>query len=116
MAAAFQPQSDPDLHLPCVFKPASPRSSRPSPRTGLFAALRGRLQQEDLLALLENPLIAAHFHLDEPGSAEEVLGWLQDANFRWGMSAEHRLASQGSDHPGGDLRFALRRWPGRERR
>ena len=107
--AACNPQHDPSLHLPLrLYSSMGDRRSLCADAIRcLLKSFNGRFEQEDLLALLENEVIAAHFHLST--QAEEIVSWLQDAQFRWGINHSHREQIQGADYPMGDFRFALRR-------
>ncbi len=73
----------------------------------LLKALSGRLGLVDLQGLIEEPLIAQHFGLAE--EAAQVVEWLQDANFRWGVDSKQRAEAQGTDDPRWSADFALRR-------
>ena len=73
----------------------------------LLKALSGRLGLVDLQGLIDEPLIAQRFGLAEASS--QVVEWLQDANFRWGLDARQRAEAQGTNEPRWSADFALRR-------
>lgn len=73
----------------------------------LLKALDGRLGLADLQGLLDEPLIAERFGLT--GMTAEVLEWLEQAQFRWGIDDSHRAEVQGDGERRWNLAFALRR-------
>ena len=73
----------------------------------LLTALPGRLGLVDFQGLIEEPLIAQRFGLAE--DTTQVVQWLQDANFRWGLDASQRAAAQGGGENRWSAEFALRR-------
>lgn len=73
----------------------------------LLQALSGRLGLADLQQLLEEPLIAARFGLE--GRSPDLIAWLKEACFRWGIDTEHRAGVQGTGEDRWNLFFALRR-------
>ncbi|MEK0445302.1 MAG: RecBCD enzyme subunit RecC [Verrucomicrobiota bacterium] len=76
----------------------------------LIEKLRGRLSLEDLQILIENPLIAARFGLDESDSdPQELINWLRDAQFRWGFDGCHRAEFQPFEEARWNLGWALQR-------
>ncbi|MEY5026913.1 MAG: hypothetical protein RLZZ244_2441, partial [Verrucomicrobiota bacterium] len=76
----------------------------------LLRALRGRIGLEEIQMLLEAPLIASQFGFEEADTHRlPLLHWLQDAQFRWGSSPEHRAAFQPLDEIRWNLRWALQR-------
>lgn len=74
---------------------------------GLLRTLNGRLGLADIQALLDEPLVAASFELTD--CTAEVLEWLTDSQFRWGLDQNHRAEIQDSKDPRWSLAFALRR-------
>ncbi len=72
-------------------------------------AVLGRLDQAQLLALLEHPLVAARFGTSAAGDGADLLAWLQDAGFRWGIHGRHRQQTQGGNDDRWHLQFALQR-------
>jgi exodeoxyribonuclease V gamma subunit len=76
----------------------------------LLGILPGRISLPDVQSLLENPLIASHFGFDtESNDAGQVLEWLEDAGFRWGLNADQRLNLQHLPEHRWNLRWALQR-------
>ena len=76
----------------------------------LLSVLPGRLSLPDIEALLEHPLIASHFGFEtDAAEVSRVLGWLQDAGFRWGLNADQRLALQHLPETRWNLRWAVQR-------
>ncbi len=73
----------------------------------LLKALNGRLGLADLQALIEEPLIAERFGFT--GKGPELLDWLEQARFRWGVDARQREEVQGGGEKRYNLAFALRR-------
>ncbi len=76
----------------------------------LLESLQGRLTLKEVQELLENPLIADRFDLNEAdGEGATLVEWLQDARFRWGLSPEHRRQYQDIPESRWNLAWALRR-------
>ena len=76
----------------------------------LLQKIRGRLNLEDLQALIESPLIASHFGFNEAAEAgNNIVQWLKDAQFRWGASAEHRGEHQKIEESRWNLSWAVQR-------
>lgn len=76
----------------------------------LLQKIRGRLSLEDLQVLIENPLIASHFgFIDAAEAGRNLVGWLQDAQFRWGASEEHRGEHQKIEESRWNLSWAVQR-------
>ncbi|MEY4690320.1 MAG: RecBCD enzyme subunit RecC [Verrucomicrobiota bacterium] len=76
----------------------------------LLEILQGRLTLNEVQELLENPLIADRFDLDETdGDGPTLVQWLQDAGFRWGLGPEHRRQYQDIPESRWNLFWALRR-------
>ena len=76
----------------------------------LLESLQGRLTLKEVQELLENPLIADRFDLDESeGDGPTLVDWLQDAGFRWGLDPEHRRQYQDIPESRWNLWWALRR-------
>ncbi|MCX6864054.1 MAG: exodeoxyribonuclease V subunit gamma [Verrucomicrobia bacterium] len=76
----------------------------------LLECLQGRLTLNQVQELLENPLIADRFDLDEAeGDGPTLVEWLQDAQFRWGLTPEHRRLYQEVPESRWNLFWALRR-------
>jgi exodeoxyribonuclease V gamma subunit len=72
--------------------------------------LGGRFTLEDLQTLLESPLIADKFEFlqaDEEG--QTLVTWLADAQFRWGVTPEHRRVFQDVPENRWNLLWALGR-------
>ncbi len=76
----------------------------------LLECLQGRLTLNEVQELLENPLIADRFDLnDADGDGPTLVEWLQDAQFRWGLTPEHRRHYQDIPEARWNLFWALRR-------
>ena len=76
----------------------------------LLECLQGRLTLKEVQELLENPLIADRFDLNEAeGDGPTLVEWLQDAQFRWGLTPEHRRLYQEVPESRWNLFWALRR-------
>ena len=76
----------------------------------LLGCLQGRLTLKEVQELLENPLIADRFDLNEAeGDGPTLVEWLQDAQFRWGLTPEHRRLYQEVPESRWNLFWALRR-------
>ena len=76
----------------------------------VLECLQGRLTLNEVQELLENPLIADRFDLNEAdGDGPTLVEWLQDAQFRWGLTPEHRRIYQEVPEPRWNLFWALRR-------
>jgi exonuclease V gamma subunit len=73
----------------------------------LLEALDGRLGLADIQSLLDEPLIAERFGFG--GITTELLEWLEQAQFRWGIDDGHRAELQGDGERRWSLAFALRR-------
>jgi exodeoxyribonuclease V gamma subunit len=73
----------------------------------LLKSLSGRLGLADVQALMDEPLIAERFGFT--GVSSELLTWLEQAQFRWGLDEQHRAEAQGSGERRWNLAFALRR-------
>jgi exonuclease V gamma subunit len=76
----------------------------------LFEVLQGRVTHTQIQSLLEHPLIAARFGF-QPGQAEmlDPISWLRDAQFFWGVDAQHRQSVQSIDEARWNLTWALQR-------
>lgn len=78
--------------------------------TLLLEKIRGRLGLEDLQVLIEHPLIGAKFGFRETlDDGQDLVSWLADANFRWGLDAEHRTSFQNIPENRWNLCWALQR-------
>ncbi len=76
----------------------------------VLECLQGRLTLNEVQELLENPLIADRFDLNEAdGDGPTLVEWLKDAQFRWGLTPEHRRLYQEVPEPRWNLFWALRR-------
>lgn len=76
----------------------------------LLEKIRGRLGLEDLQVLIEHPLIGAKFGFRETlDDGQDLVSWLADANFRWGLDAEHRTSFQNIPENRWNLYWALQR-------
>lgn len=76
----------------------------------LLLVLRGRLTLSELQSLVEDPLIAQQFGFDQAlDDGQDVVAWLADAGFRWGVDAAQRAEAQGPGERRWSLDFALRR-------
>lgn len=73
----------------------------------LLTSLNRRLGLTDLQALIEEPLIAERFGFQ--GNTEELMQWLEQAQFRWGLDVQQRAEVQGEGEARWNLAFALRR-------
>lgn len=73
----------------------------------LLKSLSGRMGLADVQALMDEPLIAERFGFT--GVASELLTWLEQAQFRWGLDEQHRAEAQGHGERRWNLAFALRR-------
>ncbi|MEI6714175.1 MAG: exodeoxyribonuclease V subunit gamma [Verrucomicrobiota bacterium] len=78
--------------------------------TLLIEKLRGRLNLEDIQTLVENPLIAAKFGFEEATQDRlDVIAWLKDAQFRWGLESAHRREFQNIPENRWNLVWAIQR-------
>lgn len=113
VAAALQPQERSEARIPfrLLGLGGAIRSPVAEALDQLIAALVGRLDQAQLRALLEQPLIARRFGLERAlAEGHDLLGWLQDAGFRWGLDgAERARRPEDADDPRWSLAGALRR-------
>jgi exodeoxyribonuclease V gamma subunit len=76
----------------------------------VLECLQGRFTLNEVQELLENPLIADRFDLNESeGDGPTLVEWLQDAQFRWGLTPEHRRLYQEVPESRWNLFWALRR-------
>ena len=76
----------------------------------LLETIRGRLRLQDIQTLIENPLVAAKFGFQEAlDEGQNLVGWLKDAQFRWGLNATHRSEFQNITEPRWNLFWALQR-------
>lgn len=76
----------------------------------LLEKIRGRLGLEDLQLLIEHPLIGAKFGFRKAlEDGQDLISWLSDANFRWGLDAEHRTLFQGIPENRWNLLWAIQR-------
>ena len=76
----------------------------------VLECLQGRFTLNEVQELLENPLIADRFDLNESeGDGPTLVEWLQDAQFRWGLTPEHRRLYQEIPESRWNLFWALRR-------
>ena len=73
----------------------------------LLKTLSGRLGLPDLQALIEEPLIAERFGFS--GAGPDLVDWLEQARFRWGLDEGQRSQLQGPGEHRWNLAFALRR-------
>ena len=104
--------SDAESRLP--FRLAGSSESVPSPFAStlirLIETFRGRLTLDRLQALIENPMIADRFELEERDSdGLRLVDWLSNAGFRWGVSSEHRRTFQAISEDRWNLLWALQR-------
>ncbi|MDR3214316.1 MAG: exodeoxyribonuclease V subunit gamma [Azoarcus sp.] len=62
----------------------------------LLALAAGRAPASRVIDLLQQPLVAAHFGLDETG-LDQVRAWMDGAGIRWGLDAEqaHAIGASG---------------------
>jgi exodeoxyribonuclease V gamma subunit len=64
----------------------------------LLALAAGNAPASRVFDLLRQPLVAAHFGLDE-SALEQVHGWMREAGIRWGLDSEQaRAAGAGDGH------------------
>lgn len=76
----------------------------------LLSILPRRISLPDIQSLLEHPLIASHFGFEnDSAEAAEVLSWLQESGFRWGLNPEQRLTLQHLPEHRWNFRWALQR-------
>lgn len=112
VAAAFQPGTEREDHLPLrlVGEAGTAPSVIAEGLGAILAAVTARCDQEQLLGVIEQPAVARRFGFDRLASeGVDLLGWLQQACFRWGLDPAHRAALQGGDEDRWCLAFALRR-------
>ncbi|MBZ8141531.1 exodeoxyribonuclease V subunit gamma [Rubrivivax gelatinosus] len=74
----------------------------------LLALVESRLPASELFALLQQPLVARRFGLDEP-ALERLHGWLLASGLRWGFDAAHRAGYGLPAEPRHTLADALER-------
>ena len=108
VAAAFHAAAEPENRLP--FRLTAAAFARTAPvaegvRVVLTAAT-GRFDQQHLLALIEHPLVAQRFGIED---GTRALEWIKAAGFRWGIDAQHRHSMQGVATPVWHCAGALRR-------
>ncbi|MDR2031277.1 MAG: exodeoxyribonuclease V subunit gamma [Azoarcus sp.] len=79
-----------ERHIPWRIAGASAAASNPVARVldWLLTLAAGRAPASRVFDLLQQPLVAAHFGLDEAG-LEQVCIWMESAGIRWGLDAEH---------------------------
>jgi exonuclease V gamma subunit len=108
--AAFQGSSECRLPFRILgFGQAVP-SSFASSLEFFLETLGGRFTLETLQTLLESPLIAEKFGLNQADDEGRMLvTWLGDAQFRWGLTPEHRLQFQDVPENRWNLLWALGR-------
>ena len=76
----------------------------------LLGAMGGRLGLQEIQALVEDPLIAEKFGFNEAiEDGLDVIAWLKDAQFRWGLDQAERAREQGGGEHRWNMAFALRR-------
>jgi exodeoxyribonuclease V gamma subunit len=76
----------------------------------LLKKLRGRLALDDLQQLIEDPLIGATFHFHQSKQeGHDIVAWLRDAQFRWGVDETHRFEHQPFQEHRWNLFWALQR-------
>ena len=106
---AFQPQEDRKLWIPfslsknCI----PPRSPFKDSLRNLLKIVLGRVQKQDLMELVEDPLIVNQFNYG--GISAEVFQAILEAYFSWGVDAEHRNRVQNYEDQRWSLRFAMER-------
>ena len=107
--AAFQPMENQRLWLPFSLAADCRPSTSPfkDSLTRLLRIVLGRLQKNELMEVLEDPLIAHHFELegDEAKAYEAIL----EGFFSWGANAAHRQQEQGGFDERWSLNFAMER-------
>ena len=107
--AAFQPVENQRHWLP--FSLAADCRPGTSPfkdsLTRLLRIVLGRIQKNELMEVLEDPLVASNFEFagDEAKAYEAIL----DGYFSWGADAEHRQQEQGVFDERWSLNFAMQR-------
>ena len=87
------------------------RSSSQAAARALLALLDlapSRWHASEVFGLLQQPLVARRFHLDEAG-LEQVHGWLRESGARWGLDAAHRQSLGLPEVPTHTLSDALER-------
>ncbi len=113
VTAAFQPQAQHDLHIPfrTLSLNGASNSSIAEAIQLILQALAGRFTQEQFLSLIEHPLIAERFGFDNAGTSgdDNLLNWVQNACFRWGLNRTHRQHYQAHNDERWSLAFALQR-------
>jgi exodeoxyribonuclease V gamma subunit len=76
----------------------------------LLEKIPGRLGLADLQVLIEHPLIGAKFGFRETlEDGQNLVSWLADANFRWGIDPAHRASFQEIHENRWNLCWALQR-------
>ncbi|HEX7384246.1 MAG TPA: exodeoxyribonuclease V subunit gamma [Burkholderiaceae bacterium] len=59
----------------------------------LLALAASRVPASAVFGLLQQPIVARRFGLDDDESLERVHGWLRDAGYHWGLDATQRAAA-----------------------
>jgi len=89
--AVFDAQSDPVLRIP--YSVADQSTERESMVIRGFLALLdlkdSRMTADQVLSLLEIPVIRERFELGEP-ALETICRWVRDTHIRWGIDGDHR--------------------------
>ena len=108
--AAFQGSSESRVPFRILgFGQAVP-SSFASSIEFFLETLSGRFTLETLQTLLESPLVAEQFGLNQADDEGQTLvTWLGDAQFRWGLNPEHRRQFQDVPENRWNLLWALGR-------
>jgi exonuclease V gamma subunit len=101
-----------EVHLP--FRLLGFGQAIPSPFAAalqlLTNVLGARITLSDIQQLLEHPLVARRFELDvSKGEPKQIVEWMQDAGFRWGVNAEHRGSIHTFEEHRWNLSWAVQR-------
>ena len=109
VGAALQPQEEIGQRIPFRLVAAGENlaSSLEDGLLRLLDSLKGRFDQESLLALMEHPLVIEKFKFGN--RVHDMFSWLQDAGYRWGLDEQHRRDIQGVEEDRWSLWYALKR-------
>ncbi len=76
----------------------------------LLDKVRTRLGLDDLQTLVEDPLISARFGFQKAAEdGQDVVSWLREAQFKWGLDTQHRAEFQPIQEHRWNLFWALQR-------
>lgn len=107
VGAALQSQDDTQQHIPIHL--LGLQGTVPSLLAEgiqlIVQCFNERFSQEQFIALIEHPLIAERFQLNTAMSegnkskkSDDILSWIQDAGFRWGIDSAERQNYHSHEH------------------